>query len=206
MKEKDRQLIVERIQNDIEERKLLQEKYNKLQNLLMDPQVLAYISLSEDIKKIERRQSIFKNSLKETINIEFNRALNNRTKDKQISPCNHDIWLYQGSCYMESNLWCDCEYESLVANETNEKFEFNRYMCLECGKSVKVSNWQDFESKHYVLKNYDKHHDCTYYRNLYYQYLYKLSIEKSKNHIIDEFNKDKELSKIKKLTKKIINE
>ena len=97
MKEKDRQLIVERIQKDIEERKLLQEKYNKLQNLLMDPQVLAYISLSEDIKKIERRQSIFKNSLKETINIEFNRALNNRTKDKQISPCNHDIWLYQGS-------------------------------------------------------------------------------------------------------------
>ena len=184
MKEKDRQLIVERIQNDIEERKLLQEKYNKLQNLLMDPQVLAYISLSEDIKKIERRQSIFKNSLKETINIEFNRALN----------------------YMESDLWCDCEYKSLVANETNEKFEFNRYMCLECGKSVKVSNWQDFESKHYVLKNYDKHHDCTYYRNLYYQYLYKLSIEKSKNHIIDEFNKDKELSKIKKLTKKIINE
>ena len=185
MKEKDRQLIVERIQKDIEERKLLQEKYNKLQNLLMDPQVLAYISLSEDIKKIERRQSIFKNSLKETINIEFNRALNNRTKDKQISPCNHDIWLYQGSYYMESDLWCDCEYESLVANETNEKFEFNRYMCLE---------------------NYDKHHDCTYYRNLYYQYLYKLSIEKSKNHIIDEFNKDKELSKIKKLTKKIINE
>lgn len=206
MKEKDRQLIVERIQKDIEERKLLQEKYNKLQNLLMDPQVLAYISLSEDIKKIERRQSIFKNSLKETINIEFNRALNNRTKDKQISPCNHDIWLYQGSYYMESDLWCDCEYESLVANETNEKFEFNRYMCLECGKSVKVSNWQDFESKHYVLKNYDKHHDCTYYRNLYYQYLYKLSIEKSKNHIIDEFNKDKDLSKIKKLTKKIINE
>lgn len=43
MKEKDRQLIVERIQKDIEERKLLQEKYNKLQNLLMDPQVLAYI-------------------------------------------------------------------------------------------------------------------------------------------------------------------
>ena len=36
MKEKDRQLIVERIQKDIEERKLLQEKYNKLQNLLMD--------------------------------------------------------------------------------------------------------------------------------------------------------------------------
>ena len=54
------------------------------------------------IKKIERRQSIFKNSLKETINIEFNRALNNRTKDKQISPCNHDIWLYQGSYYIES--------------------------------------------------------------------------------------------------------
>ena len=101
MKEKDRQLIVERIQKDIEERKLLQEKYNKLQNLLMDPQVLAYISLSEDIKKIERRQSIFKNSLKETINIEFNRALNNRTKDKQISPCNHDIWLYLGSYYMK---------------------------------------------------------------------------------------------------------
>ena len=33
MKEKDRQLIVERIQKDIEERKLLQEKYNKIQNL-----------------------------------------------------------------------------------------------------------------------------------------------------------------------------
>lgn len=206
MKEKDRQLIVERIQKDIEERKLLQEKYNKLQNLLMDPQVLAYISLSEDIKKIERRQSIIKKSLKEIINIEFNKALNNNIKDKKISPCNHETWIYQGSFSIENDLWYDCEYELLVENETDKEFKFNRYMCLECGKSIKVPDWQKFESKHYVLKNYDKHHDCTYYRNLYYQYLYKLSIEKSKNHIIDEFNKDKELSKIKKLTKKIINE
>lgn len=206
MKEKDRQLIVERIQKDIEERKLLQEKYNKLQNLLMDPQVLAYISLSEDIKKIERRQSIFKNSLKETINIEFNKALNNNIKDKKISPCNHETWIYQGSFSIENDLWYDCEYELLVENETDKEFKFNRYMCLECGKSIKVPDWQKFESNHHILKNYNKNHDCTYYRNQYYQSLYNFSVEESKKHIIDEFNKDKDLSKIKKLTKKIINE
>lgn len=206
MKEKDRQLIVKRIQKDIEEKKLLQEKYDRLQALSNNPQVKEYLSLLEEIKTKERIQNTLKKSIKETINIEFNKALNNNIKDKKISPCNHETWIYQGSFSIENDLWYDCEYELLVENETDKEFKFNRYMCLECGKSIKVPDWQKFESKHYVLKNYDKHHDCTYYRNLYYQYLYKLSIEKSKNHIIDEFNKDKELSKIKKLTKKIINE
>lgn len=37
MKEKDRQLIVERIQKDIEDKKLLQKKYDRLQALSNNP-------------------------------------------------------------------------------------------------------------------------------------------------------------------------
>ena len=206
MKEKDRQLIVERIQKDIEDKKLLQKKYDRLQALSNNPQVKEYLSLLEEIKTKERIQNTLKKSIKETINIEFNKALNNNIKDKKISPCNHETWIYQGSFSIENDLWYDCEYELLVENETDKEFKFNRYMCLECGKSIKVPDWQKFESNHHILKNYNKNHDCTYYHNQYYQSLYNFSVEESKKHIIDEFNKDKELSKIKKLTKKIINE
>ena len=87
MKEKDRQLIVERIQKDIEDKKLLQKKYDRLQALSNNPQVKEYLSLLEEIKTKERIQNTLKKSIKETINIEFNKALNNNIKDKKISPC-----------------------------------------------------------------------------------------------------------------------
>ena len=53
MKEKDRQLIVERIQKDIEDKKLLQKKYDRLQALSNNPQVKEYLSLLEEIKTKE---------------------------------------------------------------------------------------------------------------------------------------------------------
>ena len=141
MKEKDRQLIVERIQKDIEDKKLLQKKYDRLQALSNNPQVKEYLSLLEEIKTKERIQNTLKKSIKETINIEFNKALNNNIKDKKISPCNHETWIYQGSFSIENDLWYDCEYELLVENETDKEFKFNRYMCLECGKLIKLGTF-----------------------------------------------------------------
>lgn len=65
MKEKDRQLIVERIQKDIEDKKLLQKKYDRLQALSNNPQVKEYLSLLEEIKTKERIQNTLKKSIKE---------------------------------------------------------------------------------------------------------------------------------------------
>ena len=127
-------------------------------------------------------------------------------KRQEDTPCKHEIWVCIGAFYEEYNPVGGRSYLKLHNNLEQDNFAYNGYVCIECGRTVYTKKWQEFESKHFVLKNlydektyqyYMENNSC-YYRDLYYQLLFTNPVEVAQQKVISEFNKNMEKTKVLK--------
>lgn len=188
MTEEQRQEIVKKINIDKNKisYKLILEQMIKEQS--QNPEVKKYLNLLNEYQYLLKEQRFFDDSEKKIIDLEFIWALEDNAESKK--ECNHDIWMYDKSYYLSIDPWGEkylpCE------NEQHKKFAYNLYICLECGKKIRVIDWEDFEKTHDVLKNQSKktnpgiHH----YRMFYYENLYKHSVLESQQILKEKFNMD----------------
>lgn len=188
MTEETRKEIVNKInmdKNKIAYKSILEKM---LQEQEKNPEVKKYLRLQSKYQELLKEQRYFDNSEKKIIDFEFIWAL--EQNDDKERACNHDIWLYNKSYYISIDQWGEkylpCE------NETHKKFAYNSYICLECGKEIKVIDWQNFEKIHEVLKNQSKksNRGVHHYRMFYYETLYSHSVEESKQLLREKFNLD----------------
>lgn len=203
MKETERREVVRRIQSDITERNELKTQYEYLEKLSKNPIVVKYLNLLEEIKLKEEHQHSF-DSEEKMIDLEFVWAFESRIKGQDMEPCKHEIWLYDGSYYLEADWRCEHDHYYHAEDENHKDFAYNRYVCLECGKKIETKDWQTFENSHLVLKIQDDEPNlrASRYRQLYYQLLYENNVETARQKVIEQFNKDKE-DKQKALKKKM---
>ena len=197
MKEQERKQIIERIKKIQEEQKLLKLKRTKLKILSKHPAVQQYLKLLNDINVKEEQLKSFE-TLEQIINWEFSKAL--RFNRNDLTTCNHDIWIYEGSYYLIKDFLCEHdkeikEYsEDVTIEYCDYEFLYNRYICLECGEKIEIKDWEQFENSQFVLKNQNSETDLgiEYYIDKYYQLLYKHNSIESQNLIIEEYNKNKQ--------------
>lgn len=199
MIEEERKDIIKGIKKISEEKKSLKSKYLELKRLAKDPTIKQYLKLIDDIDSLENKLKYF-DSTEKIINWEFSAVLHRNRQNIRLTPCNHEIWIYDGSYFLSKDPLCEHDHEIRKVSETPTfeyyelPFMYNRYICLECGKKVETKDWENFESSHFVMKNQSEENklDFDYYNNRYYQLLYKNNIKKSREIIIKEFEEHKE--------------
>jgi len=195
MKEYQRQHAVFEIAKKINEKKSLPAKRSELEELKKDPTVLKYLNLLEEIIKIEGMYKVY-NTEEKIIEHVFSSLINEDYK------CHHEIWLYVGSYYLSIDTFRH-EHdhllkkldENLPVEEGKFEFEYNRYICLECGEKVETKDWQIFEESHFVLKNQNEYINIEDYISLYYQTLYDKSVKEAQETVKTAFNIEKAKSK-----------
>lgn len=195
MKEIERQEVVKRIKKDIEKIELLMAKCEKLNQLTENPIVKEYLDLLEDIKCLEEKlEKERMNSVEKATYKGFAKAFQNKGQVQDMQPCKHEIWMYEGSYYLIEDPRGERDAYIRTNTEEHENFEYNRYMCLECAKSIDTPQWRSFEDSHFVLKNQEsKPSFMTVYGyiNTYYQLLYNMSIKEAQEKLVEQFNRDK---------------
>lgn len=202
MKENERKQVIEGIKKIQEEKDLLKIKKKQIEFLSKYSVVKKYLKLLNDINITEEKLKKYE-SLEEIINWEFSAVFRRYRKDIALTPCNHEIWIYDGSYYLKQDRFCEHDIETKEYSEDKEiifkysddwDFLYNRYICLECGNKIETKDWKKFENSNFVLKNQNPQTDfgTQYYVDKYYQLLYKNNINESQNLIIEEFNKNKE--------------
>ena len=206
MKEEDRLIVVERIKRNLEERKELEVKEERLNELKNNPLILEYLQLVKDVSRISSNKRMKPNE-SDLIYSEFpNEFSLANVKRQEDTPCKHEIWVCIGAFYEEYNPVGGRSYLKLHNNLEQDNFAYNGYVCIECGRTVYTKKWQEFESRHFVLKNlydektyqyYMENNSC-YYRDLYYQLLFTNPVEVAQQKVISEFNKNMEKTKVLK--------
>lgn len=199
MIEEERKDIIKGVKKINEEKKSLKSKYIELKKLAKDPTVKQYLKLIDDINNLEKKLEYF-DSTEKIINWEFSAILKRHRQNVRLTPCKHEIWIYDGSYFLLEDPLCEHDHIIWKNSETPTfkygelPFMYNRYICLECGKKVETKDWKNFESSHFVMKNQSEENklDFDYYNNRYYQLLYKNNIKKSQEIIIKEFEEHKE--------------
>lgn len=206
MKEEDRLIVVERIKRNLEERKELEVKEERLNELKNNPLILEYLQLVKDVSRISSNKRMKPNE-SDLIYSEFSNEFSlANVKRQEDTPCKHEIWVCIGAFYEEYNPVGGRSYLKLHNNLEQDNFAYNGYVCIECGRTVYTKKWQEFESKQFVLKNlydektyqyYMENNSC-YYRDLYYQLLFTNPVEVAQQKVISEFNKNMEKTKVLK--------
>ena len=198
MNDNERKEIIKEIKNELNDKKSLCALYKKLKELTNDPSVIEYLQLLENINRIESDIEKYRSPINGSLNDSLNERINFHFRVNRFS-CNHDIWLYVGSFYKYINFENEEDFFRYNFEDLNTDFSYNKYICLECGKEVKISkkDWKKFESSHLILKDQNKETklDTDHYTNKYYQLLYRNSVKKSQKTIIEEFEKQKVLKK-----------
>jgi len=193
MKEYQRKMIIECILKDIEERNIIKQKRVKLADLEVDPKVVEYLNLIDEIKVLEKKYENY-DSDEKLINKGFDKTMDNEFK------CEHGIWFFRGSNYLSIDFLSEHDHSVVEDSEDypTEKGKFvflhNEYMCLECGtvRKIEKKDIRRFEESNYVLrskKSYSRK-DSEYYQNLLYQSLYCHSFEEAFKIVVDTFNKN----------------
>jgi len=198
MNEKDRRIVVKRVKKNIQDTETLKLKTNELEQLSQNEIIIKYLELKQEVITLKNRIKGFNGDTEEMIKLEFNWAFASPHLEKYLGRCEHinNIWIYCGSYEIYQDDYSEHDRECRVKSETDCCFKYNKYACLECGKIIKTSNWQEFEESHFVLKDINIT-NAYEYRYHFYQLLYRHTIDKSKELIIKEFNK-----KSKKLSRK----
>lgn len=201
MEEYQRQKAIEEATKKIKELEQLNDKYDELEKQKQNPAVKAYLKLLKDISLLEEKYKYIQNE--EDI---IKDAFFNFFKEHE---CTHPIWMYTSSEYINKEIFSYNDLGGLLVSELSENcetsdtfvFEYNEYVCLECGKRERIKNWERFEQEHFVLKNQYAFINEPYYINLYYQLLYTKSVKEAQKLVIEKFEKNKQASKTKVLKK-----
>lgn len=183
MTETERLDIIKKIKEKINKNKILEEKNKELERLLQEESVRKYLKLQDEINTLKQEQKYFTEKEEKIVELEFSYGI------RKLSSCNHDIWMYAGSCSIE----CDSSdginpREVKYNTEKCSNFEYNKYVCLECGKEIKIHDWEEFENSNFVLKANIK--NINEYRNLYYYLLFNNQVDKAQEILKEEFYKD----------------
>ncbi len=154
------------------------------------PEVKKYLELLKKYQELKKEQQCFDNNEKKLIHTEFMASLEPNGDKKDTIPCDHDIWIYSGSYYISIDRWGEQYIKR--ENENYRNFSYNLYICLECGEERRVTDWQNFETTHTVLKNQCKKTNpgVHYYRMHYYDLLYKHSVEDARKIFLEKYNAD----------------
>ena len=158
--------------------------------------------IDDDLKKSELC-SFFANDKESIIYVDFLNACAHDNGDYNFSECPHGFYVYTGSfsLYNEKNSGAGKSISDLckpvqVNDESDKTFSYNSYQCLLCGKKVhRSSDWMEFEGnrKHLVLRNKKLNPmiALTYYRKLYFSYLYEAdSIESADELLMTKYYDD----------------
>mgnify|MGYP006955377549 FL=1 len=136
MNEELRKLALEKIKTFKNERERVISLQNEMNELLNNDIVKRYLYLEKEVSNVSV------NSDKKLMLDAFNSLLRN-------IKCNHDIWVYLGSFYYVDDMFRS--YSVRVLDESDKKFEYNLYGCLECDETIEVSDYLKFESEHLCL-------------------------------------------------------
>jgi len=189
MTEQERLVIVDKIDEDIKLVELLEQQKEKLKQLEENKIIKEYLALLNQVSILSDKTKEFK-SKEDIANLEFSSVLDEEVRRKEISHCNHDIWMYYGSYGMLFNkISCIPCFIDLSIERDND-FYFNKYICLECGKEIQVNDWEEFENNHIILKNYDNTHNLEKYlkyRQQYYELLYNYSVNEANDMMVKQF-------------------
>ena len=131
MNEELRKLALEKINTFKDERERVISLQNEMNELLNNDIVKRYLYLEKELSNISV------NSDKKLMLDAFNSLIRN-------IKCNHDIWVYLGSFYYVDDMFRS--YSVRVLDESDKKFEYNLYGCLECDETIEVSDYLKFES------------------------------------------------------------
>lgn len=155
MNEELRKLALEKIKTFKDERERVISLQNEMNELLNNDIVKRYLYLEKEVSNVNV------NSDKKLMLDAFNSLIRN-------IKCNHDFWVYLGSFYYVDDMFRS--YSVRVPDESDKKFEYNLYGCLECDETIEVSDYLKFESEHLCLK---KKSFVNIYelRGLYFKYL-----------------------------------
>ena len=176
--------IIDKIQSE-------RKTYHEVRSLLNDPPSSMTIGEYRDLSKryaalIEYHEN-WDDSLEKNIYLAFLRAVHGTLDGVKTTKCDDGIWVYRGSYYTDCDIRCEHEHEYSTENEYTNDFEYNRYCCLDTGRSVNVEDWEEFERTHTVLKDYSAKNSSDFYQNRYYQLLYGNSVGASRERIKKEF-------------------
>lgn len=193
MKEEDRLKIISQINKDLSEKDKLKEKQGKLEEMRKIPLIKRYLRLQSEILKIKKHREQFSKNSGE-IETDFRSYISAST-----TPCEHDIWIYEGSFSRIQYPRTGYIEDRPVKDEEDIDFTLNIYTCLECSQKICTAFWKDFEKTHFVLKDYSLKRTPEFYTKKYYNLLYTYPVDEAQKQIINMFNKNK--VKTKKLTK-----
>ena len=163
----------------------LEEKLKQLEEYKSNPIVKEYLELFEDIKELKYLKDIYSDKAG---NVDFKQFYLRRIHIPENS-CNHDIYVYTASYSMIRDPYYYDDKPYTVESEKSNNFKYNEYMCLECGKEIKVEDWENFEKEHTILKNYK--YGFKLWRSAHQMYcekLLSLSSESAKKDVIDSYN------------------
>lgn len=142
MKEEERIKFVEGLNIVLEYYDLFQEKSKQLLDLTGDENIEKYLELKKELDELKLYGTFA--SREKLINEFWNYA------KMDFAECKHEIWYYCGSYMIRYNE--GRPYEFKCDDETHKNFSYNKYHCLECGKTRCEENWKKFEQEHIVLK------------------------------------------------------
>ena len=189
MKEEERLVVVKRVDDDVNGDEIMNGKLEELTLLEKDEKVLKYLQLKKEVNDIKNKQKIFMNDKRKMIEWEFDWAFHRRINSSDFSDCQHSIWIYEGSYLEDYGDRFSKEDEYCCYDENDKDFSYNKYVCLECDKTVRIKDYKSFEEKNLVLKNRDDN-NIELYRWIYYQELYNSTVEEAQAYVISEFYKN----------------
>lgn len=199
MTEQERRVIVERVNKSLNTLEMKVARLKRVSELEQDAKVSEYLKLLDELK-ILNYQIQYMDTKEEIIRTEFYGLFGdgkNVNPEKEQLECNHEIWIYIGSC-------CICKepnvYEKYVEDEYEKEFKYNKYVCLECGKVVEEKDWQKFEKENYVLKNRDDL-SANKFREMYFKLLLNHTVKEAQAIVVKNFHENSTTCKLLKLTK-----
>lgn len=165
--------------------------YHVVSDILNNPPrnmtIGGYQDLSKNYAALIEYHESWDDSLERNIYLAFLRASWKISNAERIAQEKEGIWVYTGSYYTDCDIRCEHEHEYSTENEDTSDFEYNRYCCLDTGRTTDVEDWEEFERTHTVLKDYSAKNCSDFYQNRYYQLLYRNSVEASRERIKEEF-------------------
>lgn len=177
MTEEDRIKIIKELNILKEKRRKYLELKKEYDSLVKTGEVKRFLELS---KQLEKNKS----------DNESNDSLITRAKRGVIkeNECSHEIWVYQGSYFDVDDY--ERSYSIMLPNEKHKKFEYNVYGCLECDNRIRVTDYNQFERTHFVLKR-KKYVNIYELRKLYFKYVTSMNLDNAKKKLIKNFEGEK---------------
>lgn len=173
MREEDRIKIINEVN-------LLKEKKKKYLEIKAEYELLSKTREVKKFLELEKKLTDNKDDDK-NIDILISEAAYKVIRENN---CDHEIWVYLGSYYEVDDY--ERSYSIKLPSEKDKKFEYNLYGCLDCDKTVRVSDYEEFETTHFVLKR-KKYVNIYELKKLYLKYVTSMNLNNAKKKLIRNF-------------------